>query len=120
DGWLTLPASADWDDAERTGITLSLVMLFRDGLRLALEEADAVAEDGQLSHVGIFADENELERLRKVAAASGCEGVSDHPRSLLLDDPFGVRWELNTFPYDDPTSLSTGARTGAWLDVGWS
>lgn len=120
DGWLTLPASADWDDAERAGITLNLVMLFRDGFRLALEVADAVAENGQLSHIGIFADEDELDRLRKIAADARCEVVSDHPRGLVLDDPFGIRWELNTFPYDDPTSLSTGARTGAWLDVGSS
>src|SRR6266498_571663 len=64
DGWWTLPQSAGWDDAERAGIDLGLVMLYRDGIRLALEAADAVAADGQLSHVGVFVDEDELTRLR--------------------------------------------------------
>ncbi len=117
DGWLTLPESADWDDAERAGIDLGLVMLYRGGLRLALEAAAAVAEDGQLSHLGIFVDEHELERLRGIAADAGCEIVLDRPQALTVDDPFGVRWELNSFPYDDPPSLSTGARAGRWLEV---
>jgi catechol 2,3-dioxygenase-like lactoylglutathione lyase family enzyme len=118
DGWGTLPDLADWDDAERAGIQLGLVMLQRDGIRLALEAADTVAQDGQLSHVGVFADEKELERLRQAAATNGCRIVSDRQRGLVFDDPFGVRWELNTFAYDDPRSLSTGARIGRWLNVG--
>jgi catechol 2,3-dioxygenase-like lactoylglutathione lyase family enzyme len=118
DGWGTLPDLADWDDAEQAGIQLGLVMLHRDGIRLALEAADAVAQDGQLSHVGVFVDEQEMERLRQVAAPSGCRIVTDRERALVFDDPFGVRWELNTFAYDDPASLSTGARIGFWLDVG--
>lgn len=118
EGWGTLPESADWDDAEQAGIHLGLVMLHRDGLRLALEAADAVAEDGQLSHVGVFVDEEELDRLREAAVDAGCEIVLDQrARALILDDPFGVRWELNAFSYDDPPSLSTGARSGRWLEV---
>jgi len=35
-------------------------MLYRDGLRLALEAADTVVGPGQLSHLGVFADEEEL------------------------------------------------------------
>jgi len=117
DGWSTLPESADWDDAERAGIDLGLVMLYQGGLRLALEAADAVAEDGQLSHVGVFVDEDELTRLRRGAADLGCEIVLDRAQALTFNDPFGVRWELNSFPYDDPPTLSTGARAGRWLDV---
>jgi catechol 2,3-dioxygenase-like lactoylglutathione lyase family enzyme len=117
DGWWTLPEAADWDDAQRAGIDLGLVMLYRGGLRLALEAADAVAEDGQLSHVGVFVDEDELTRLRAVTADLGCKIVLDRAQALTFDDAFGVRWELNNFPYDDPPSLSTGARTGRWLEV---
>ncbi len=120
DGWWTLPQSAGWDDAERAGIDLGLVMLYRDGIRLALEAADAVAADGQLSHVGVFVDEDELTRLRASAADAGCRIVQDRAQALVFDDPFGVRWELNTFPYDDPPSLSTGARAGRWLEVAGS
>jgi catechol 2,3-dioxygenase-like lactoylglutathione lyase family enzyme len=118
DGWLTLPTSAGWDDAQRAGIELGLVMLYRGGLRLALEAAAALAaEDGQLSHVGVHVDEDELLRLRGMAADLGCQIVLDRAQALVLDDPFGVRWEINSFPYDDPPSLSTGARTGRWLEL---
>jgi catechol 2,3-dioxygenase-like lactoylglutathione lyase family enzyme len=118
DGWATLPASADWDDAERAGFRRGIVMLYRDGFRLALEVADTVDRAGQLSHLGLFVDEQELRRLREIAAAAGCAVVVDREQALIIDDPFGVRWELNTFAYDDPPSMSTGARTGRWLDVG--
>jgi hypothetical protein len=117
DGWDTLPDAADWDDAERAGINLDLVMLYRDGFRLALEAADAVAGNGQLSHVGVFVDEHELTRLREVAPGAGCHLVLDRAQALIFDDPFHVRWELNSFPYDDPPNMSTGARTGRWLEV---
>lgn len=116
-GWYTLPESAGWGDAERAGIDLGIVMLYRDGLRLALEAVESVAEDGQLSHVGVFGDEDDLRRLREVAAGAGCDVVLDRERALIFDDPFGVRWELNSFAYDDPPSMSTGARTGSWLKV---
>ena len=117
DGWGTLPESADWDDAERAGIQLGIVMLHRDGFRLALEAADEVSGAGHLSHLGVFVDEQELRRVRETAASSGCTVVVDREQALIIDDRFGVRWELNTFAYDDPPSMSTGARTGRWLNV---
>ena len=117
EGWATLPEWANWDDAEQVGISLGLVMLYRDGLRLALEGVDTVAPEGRLSHLGVFADEQELERLRDAAAAAGCTIVTDREQALIIDDAFGIRWEFNTFPYADPPSMSTGARTGHWLDV---
>ena len=118
DGWRTLPTQADWADAKAAGVRLGLVMLYRDGFRLALEGVDRVSPPGLLSHVGVYADESELERLHKRAEGTGCKIVTFDPaRSLVIDDPFGVRWELNTFAYDDPPSLSTGARTGRWLEV---
>jgi catechol 2,3-dioxygenase-like lactoylglutathione lyase family enzyme len=116
-GWGTLPAGADWDDAERAGLDLGLVMLYRGGFRLALEAVDTVAEHSRLSHVGVLVNEDELERLRKAAPARGCEIVLDRAGALIFDDPYSVRWELNSFPYDDPPSLSTAARTGHWLEI---
>jgi hypothetical protein len=93
-------------------------MLYRDGFRLALEGVDRVSPAGLLSHVGVYADESELEQLHERAEGTGCKIITfDRERSLVIDDPVGVRWELNTFAYDDPPSLSTGARTGRWLDV---
>jgi catechol 2,3-dioxygenase-like lactoylglutathione lyase family enzyme len=116
-GWQTLPESAGWDDAEEAGVDLGIVMLYRDGLRLALEAVESVAEQGHLSHIGIFCDEDELQRLREVAPEAGCDVVLDRERALIFVDPFGVRWELNSFAYDDPPSMSTGARTGSWVEV---
>jgi catechol 2,3-dioxygenase-like lactoylglutathione lyase family enzyme len=110
DGWQTLPPSADWEDAEGARINLGLVMLHRDGFRLALEAVEAVADDGRLSHLGVLASEDELDRLRVAAPDAGCEIANDRPLSLIFDDPLGVRWEFNTFSYDDPPSLSTGVR----------
>ena len=118
DGWATLPNSADWDDAERAGIQLGLVMLFRDGFRLALEAVETVACEGQLSHLGVLVDARELSRLREAAAAVGCEIVTFREgRALIFVDPFDVQWELNTFAYENPPSMSTGVRLGRWLDV---
>ena len=110
-------AGADWEDVEGAGVEVGLVMLCRDRFRVALEAVKRVSRDGLLSHVGVYADEQELERLRACAAATGCEIVLDRERALIIDDPFGVRWELNTFAYDDPSSLSTGARIGGWLEI---
>jgi catechol 2,3-dioxygenase-like lactoylglutathione lyase family enzyme len=118
EGWQTLPTRAAWEDAQAAGVELNLVMLYCDGFRLALEGVDRVSPLGQLSHVGVYADESDLERLHARAEGAGCRIVAfDRARSLVIDDLFGVRWELNTFAYDDPPSLSTGARTGLWLDV---
>jgi catechol 2,3-dioxygenase-like lactoylglutathione lyase family enzyme len=117
EGWATLPPSAGWDDAERAGLDLGLVMLHRDGLRLALEAVGAVGGSVRLSHLGVQVDGDERASVRGRAAAMGCEIVTDTERALVFVDPLGVRWELNTFAYDDPTSLSTGARGGRWLDV---
>jgi catechol 2,3-dioxygenase-like lactoylglutathione lyase family enzyme len=117
DGWRTLPPSADWDDAERSDVALGLVMLYGGGLRLALEAVDAVAPDGILDHIGVWVDEEELERLHAKAAALDCRVVVNRAQALILEDPYGIRWELNSFPYEDPPAMSTGARTGRWIEI---
>jgi len=117
DGWRTLPLSADWKDAEQAGVVLGLVMLYRGGFRLALEAADSVSENGRLDHIGVFIEEEDLDGIRGRAAELGCRIVLDRPQALILDDPFDVRWELNSFPYHDPPNLSTGARTGRWVEL---
>src|SRR6266540_3354931 len=113
----TLSNGNSWEDAEHAGIEISVVMLHRGGFRLALEAAESVAKDGQLSHIGILTDPDELSRLRSLASTAGLAIRVDREQAFVFDDPFGVRWELNTFPYDDPKSLSTGARLGSWLKI---
>ncbi|HEX6678097.1 MAG TPA: VOC family protein [Actinomycetes bacterium] len=114
DGWRALPEDAGWREAEAAGITLDLSVLHRDALRLALERAeDAAAAGGRLDHLGLEVSEAELERLRQAAPGLGCQVVRERPGLLVLDDPFGVRWELTTaFELRNP-----GVVTGRWLDV---
>jgi len=117
DGWWTLPPYADWGDARRGGHNIGLVMLYRGGIRVALEAAEVVAPRGSLSHIGLFVDREELQRTRTNATRLKCTMAVDRADTLVIDDRFGVRWELNTFQYDDPSTMSTGARLGHWLSV---
>jgi catechol 2,3-dioxygenase-like lactoylglutathione lyase family enzyme len=116
DGWRTLPPLASWNDAEAADIHLGLSSLHRDGFTLALEDGPGTA-GGRLSHIGVQVDAPDLERLRTQAPALGCQLTLDKPTLLVFDDPYGVRWEVTTSSYDDPSRLSTGARTERWLDV---
>jgi catechol 2,3-dioxygenase-like lactoylglutathione lyase family enzyme len=115
DGWRTASPGAEWNSLDAAGIEPGLVMLYRDGFRLALELADAVSAAGQLSHLGVFVSEDELSRIAQAAAESGCHTEVHRADALIFDDPYGTRWELNTFAYADPPSMSTGARTGRWV-----
>jgi hypothetical protein len=84
EGWRRLPTQADWADAKAAGVKLNLVMLYRDGFRLALEGVDRVSPPGLLSHVGVYADKSELERLRERAEGTGCQIVTfDRECSLV-------------------------------------
>jgi catechol 2,3-dioxygenase-like lactoylglutathione lyase family enzyme len=116
-GWYTLPSDAEWDDAEASGIALGLCSLHRDGFTLALEEGPS-SGDGRLSHLGVQVDAEDLSRLRAIAPSMGCQIVHDGPTILVIDDPYGVRWEMTTSSYDDPRRLSAGARLGRWLSLG--
>jgi catechol 2,3-dioxygenase-like lactoylglutathione lyase family enzyme len=109
DGWATLPAEAAWDESP---VELEMVMLHRDGFRLALERVDDVGGPGLLSHVGLEADAGELERLR-----GRVDPVLETERIVIFHDRYGVRWELSPADYGDPATMSSGARTGRWLEA---
>jgi hypothetical protein len=50
EGWRTVPAEATWESIERAGAEVGLVMLYRNGLRLALEAAvDEISRASLLS-----------------------------------------------------------------------
>lgn len=117
DGWSTLPENANWDDAEAAGIHLGLCSLHRDAFTLALEEVTSSGNNGRLSHIGLQVDAGDLERLRTQAPALGCQLNVNRPTLLVFEDPYEVVWEVTTSVYDDPRQLSTGVRTGRWLDV---
>lgn len=117
DGWRTLPDGKTWEDAHAAGIHLDLVMLHRDDFALALEAAAHVQPHGTLSHIGILVDHSTFAALHERAVALGCHIVGVHERTLVFDDPYGVRWEPTVTPYTNPRQFSTGARNGQWLAV---
>jgi catechol 2,3-dioxygenase-like lactoylglutathione lyase family enzyme len=114
DGWRTLPEGAGWDTAQAAGISLDLSVLHRDALRLALERAgEGFVAGGRLAHVGLEVSDAEMERLLGAAPRLGCQIVQQRQGLLVLDDPYGVRWELTTaFTLRNP-----GVATGRWLDL---
>ncbi len=117
DGWKTLPPDADWEDADAACIRLGLCSLHRDTFTLALEDGQSTP-GGRLSHIGVQVDAEDLAHLHGHAPAMGCQIALDGPMILVFDDPFGVRWEVTTIPFDDPSRLSSGARAGRWLEIG--
>ncbi len=117
DSWRTLPEDAGWDDAEAAGIALRLVMLYDRGFALALEASDDAAPGGRLSHLGLQVSTDELDRMRRIAPQIGCTVTTHRSAVVIIDDPYDVRWEVTTDAYDDPPLMSTGARTGNWIDL---
>lgn len=117
DTWRTLPEGAGWDDAESAGISLRLIMLYERGFALALEASDGATAGGRLSHLGLQVTAEELDRLRRVAPETGCTVTTHRAAVAIIDDPYGVRWEVTTDAYDDPPGMSAGARTSNWLDL---
>jgi catechol 2,3-dioxygenase-like lactoylglutathione lyase family enzyme len=116
DGWRTLREGLDWEQALSLGVSPGMTVLHREGLRLALEAAEDAAP-GLLDHIGILADEAELDATRSRAQESACSIVLDTPSLIVVTDPLGVRWEITTSVQDDPRAESHGARSGRWLDL---
>lgn len=113
DGWRTLPNGAGWDEALAAGIEPQLSSLRRGGVVLALEAITDERDGSRLSHIGITADDQDLGELRLRARELGCAIVTDRPGLLVIDDKYGVRWEVTTAA----ELTSTGARTGRWFDL---
>jgi catechol 2,3-dioxygenase-like lactoylglutathione lyase family enzyme len=114
DGWRTLPEGAGWQDAQAAGISLDLSVLARDALCLALERAEeGFVAGARLAHVGLEITDVEMQRLLQAAPGLGCQVVQQRRGLLVLEDPYGVRWELTT-AY---TLRNPGVATGRWLDL---
>jgi hypothetical protein len=118
EGWRTLPLHAGWEDAEAAGISLSMCMLSRDDFRLALEEDSALDAHGVLDHIGLLVEPADLQSLRERAEELQSMVALERDTILILDDRYGVRWEITTILRADPRAESTGARRGLWLDLG--
>lgn len=115
EGWRRLPEGKSWDDAEAAAVQLGMVMLYRDGLALAIEQGAAVNEAGNLSHIGLLVDQAELSRLRRDLAGFECQIVHDFEQTIVFDDKYGVRWEPSLVEYAQPKLV--GIRTAKWLEI---
>jgi hypothetical protein len=107
------PDGTGWDSAQTAGIEPQLSQLRRDGIVLALEATRDEGSGSRLSHVGIAVDDLDLGELRQPARELGCCIVGDREGLVILDDVYGVRWEVST----TAELVSTGARTGRWFDM---
>jgi catechol 2,3-dioxygenase-like lactoylglutathione lyase family enzyme len=118
DGWKTLPGDVGWEQAEAAGIRIGLCVLFRDAFRLAIQQEPLVDRYGVLDHVGLLVEPDDLAALRARAARLRIEITRVRDTLLLVDDHYGVRWEITTDVREDPRSDSSGARRGLWLEMG--
>jgi catechol 2,3-dioxygenase-like lactoylglutathione lyase family enzyme len=117
DGSRTVPDGATWDDMTRAGVQPDIIMLYREGFVIALEPADTLQPHGVLSHLGILVDQNTLQKLHTKALELNCQIIFARERTIMFDDPFGVRWEPTVTPYINPRQFSSGAQEGAWLQL---
>jgi catechol 2,3-dioxygenase-like lactoylglutathione lyase family enzyme len=117
DGWATLPDGNGWEEAEAAGISLSMCLLFRNGFRLALGQGRVIDGSGVLDHVGLLVEPAELALLRERALELHTTISVARDTLVVLDDPYGVRWEITTLWRNDPRSDSSGASRGLWLDL---
>ena len=101
---------------ESAGVTPTLAFLRRDAFRLALTEHPDLGEPAEvgpslLDHVGLQVSEDELRAVGARARERGCTIVAERAGELLvLVDPLGARWELDTRSYDDPAAIAEAAR----------
>jgi catechol 2,3-dioxygenase-like lactoylglutathione lyase family enzyme len=109
-GWATLPKDSGWREAEAAGIKLGLSVVSRDSFVLALEASDSPQ---RLSHLGLAIEPGEMDRLRQRAQALNCTVVVDRTDLVVLQDRYGVQWEVTS----SAALQSSGERTGRWLDV---
>ncbi len=108
-----LPVDAPRDAIEAAGVRPTLAFLQRDALRLALSERPDLPEAaaGLLDHVGLQVSAEELRLVRARAREAGCTVLAERDGELLvLVDPHGVQWELDTRSYDDPKAIAEAAR----------
>lgn len=101
-GWGRLPKDKNWKDAEEAGIQLEMVMLYRDGLALAIEKIDEIPGQGAISHIGLEVDKTELARLRAILPQFECQIIHDFDQTIVFDDKYGVRWEPSLVDYANP------------------
>jgi catechol 2,3-dioxygenase-like lactoylglutathione lyase family enzyme len=114
DGWATLPLKNGWEYASTAGVSVGLVMLFKDNFAIDLEVRDVPAGQGRFSHTGLEVAAADLDTVRAKGLERGARIAFESSQTLVFDDPYNMRWELTLLSYADPYGLSAGRREGRW------
>ena len=113
----SLRPGTTWADAAERGFRPGLSSLWREGFNLALEQAPADGT-GNVDHLGLLVEQEDVAETAVRARALGCTVLVERADIVVFNDRYGLRWELTSTQYDSPADQSTGARLGAWLDLG--
>ena len=105
--WQTLPLHATWDDAERAGIDLQLVVLRRDDIFLPVFLGESVPRI-----VGLEATVKEADEMRR-RLPEEAQVLDESERQLVFADPFAVEWQVGI----GTGFRSSGEMHGRWLAV---
>ncbi|OAI39447.1 hypothetical protein AYO38_07590 [bacterium SCGC AG-212-C10] len=98
---------ATWDELDEVGATPSVVMLWREGLRIALNaSAHAVSAVGRVDHVGIEVTAEQLRTVRERVRKDGLQVIAEREHELFaFIDRLGMHWELDTRSFADPVAI---------------
>jgi catechol 2,3-dioxygenase-like lactoylglutathione lyase family enzyme len=113
--WYTLPAGTGWEEEAAGGARPTMCMIRWDGFAVALVEEDAGGPGGAglVDHVGLMAEEDDLDRIRRLADELGLRVVHERPGLVTVEDPYGLCWEVSL----SGGIASQGERLGNWLDL---
>jgi hypothetical protein len=103
--WHTLPVKASWEDAERAGIELHMVVLVRDDISLPIFAGASVPRI-----IGLEVAVDEIADMRQRLPREA-EVLSEGARSFVFSDPFDVEWQVST----TTAFRSSGEMYGRWL-----
>lgn len=115
DGWFTLPDGSGWEAEAAWHVRVERSVLFREGFVLVLEARERVQPGERLDHFGLEGDEGEIRRLEGLVWGLGGQVVSRGGGTLVIEDAYGVRWELSGSRLDNPWERSVGVRAGRWF-----
>ena len=91
--WRSLDRPVGWSEAARLGVRIQMVVLTRDEFAIALDEG---TELGRPTHLGLFVDPTEYDRILSQVKRDGLERRETSTRRFLFADPFRVLWEVQS------------------------
>jgi catechol 2,3-dioxygenase-like lactoylglutathione lyase family enzyme len=94
----TVPEDIGWEEAVSNGVTPYMSFLGRDEFYLAVATADREATGRRVDHVALAVDDDAFEEISDSAEQLGCPVEQNAPHHRIIQDQFGMEWELNSNP----------------------